>query len=148
MTLQFLQIVLIDARTFMSYLVRAVIRPRDRSSGEISTVTLSPAALRALVQAAPDAVADDLAHQRVAGRLGRVLDGARDVAHVAGGPDRVDAGGERPPGDLHQPLRLGRDPPDGHGHGRVAVVALGADAEVEPHDIPLAQRPPARRDPG
>ena len=46
MTLHFLQIVLIDARTFMSYLVRAVIRPRDRSSGEISTVTLSPGAMR------------------------------------------------------------------------------------------------------
>src|SRR5438093_9799618 len=29
-----------------AYLVRAVIRPRDRSSGEISTVTLSPGAMR------------------------------------------------------------------------------------------------------
>src|SRR2546426_12165597 len=49
-----------------------------------------------------------------------------------------------PPGDLHQALRLGRDAPDGHGHGRVAVVAMVADAEVEPHDVPLAQRPLAR----
>src|SRR5437867_5055328 len=32
--------------TLASYLVRAVIRPRERSSGEISTVTLSPGAMR------------------------------------------------------------------------------------------------------
>src|SRR5262245_65960769 len=38
--------------------------------------------LRVLVQAAPDAVADELAHEREARTLGDVLDGAGDVGDV------------------------------------------------------------------
>ena len=97
------------------------------------------------MQAPADAVPDELADERVARGLGGVLDRRRDVADVRTRPDGLDARRERRARDLHQALGLGRDLADGHGHRRIAVVALVADAEVEPDDIAVAERPAARR---
>ena len=59
-------------------------------------------------------MADEAADDGEACRLGHLLDRVRDVPEAVARPRLLDAGGERRLADLEQPLRLGRDLPDGN----------------------------------
>src|SRR5262249_10329506 len=102
--------------------------------------------LRVLVQAAADAVADELAHQREARSFGDVLDGPGDVGDVRPRADGLDARRQRRGRDVHQALRLRRRAPDRDGPGGIAEIAVTADAEVEADQIAVSQHAVARRD--
>ena len=70
--------------------------------------------LRVLVQAGPDAVADELAHHRVAVRLGVLLHGVADVAHALAGMALRDPGVQRllaSPASAAAPRRSPGPPP-------------------------------------
>ena len=95
--------------------------------------------MRALADPVPHVVADDPIAVRADHRLHR----RADVRDAVSQHHRLDAGLQAVPGDADQLLRLGRDLPDRHGAGRVAVPAAHHRAVIELDQIAVLQLAPS-----
>ena len=96
--------------------------------------------LRLLVHRAPDAVADQRPDDGEPGRLGRPLDGRRDVADVVAGSRLGDPGRERRLADVEQPLRLGVDLAHRERVRGVGHEAVERHADVDRDDVAVLER--------
>ena len=92
-----------------------------------------------LVEGPADAVSDELADDRKALALDRLLDGRRDVGQAVALFHLLQALGEGAPGRGDELQGLLGGPPDGGGQGRVAVEPLEEDAEIEADDVALLE---------
>ena len=78
--------------------------------------------LRLLVHPLPDAVPDELTHDRKTVGFDVLLNGVADVGHTAAGPHRVDRLVQRLLGDAQQRRRFLRHASHGHRDGAVPVI--------------------------
>ena len=93
---------------------------------------------------APDAVAAEIAHHRIAVALGIALDRIADRADADAGPHDGDAAHHRLVGDVDQPPRLHRDALADKEHpARIAVPAVEDHGHVDIEDVALHQPPVA-----
>ena len=92
-----------------------------------------------LVHGGPDGVAHVLPDDREPGPLGHVLDGPAHLVEAVPAAELLDPGPQAALGDLDEPGGLGRDLPDGHGEGGVAVVALDDRPAVDRQDVALLE---------
>ena len=102
--------------------------------------------LRFLPETAADPVSAQVADHRVSVGFHVFLHRVADVADTVPRLRFLDPLVHRRPRDVQQPLRLGRDPADGEGKGRIAVVRIDDHGEIEAEDVPFLDRPPRAGD--
>src|SRR4051794_2758699 len=100
--------------------------------------------VRRLVHLGPDPVADEVLDDAVAVGLGGILDRRRDVADPVARHGRAYTGHHREPGRLDELRDLWRRRTDDERPCRIRMPALVDRADVDRHDLALANGPVAR----
>src|ERR1039458_7247555 len=97
-----------------------------------------------LVHLTSDAVAAKLADDAKAPRHRRLFYGRPDVTQPRTGLRGANAGAQRSASRVDQALVRAVHGPDGHGHGRVGVVAIKLGGDIKRDGFAVSPRPGAR----